>query len=323
MRHGLAVVCLMASACASENELRYTSTLQAQTNGVALSEDGLDSFAAMAGVTCTIDTNWGCPTEDVDLPTTEEKLVDHWAGETIGTSSQGVHIIEDGVWSGEADFAIADVRTASLTDSGHIIVSGTEDACFVQRDDGDVVEINGAICSEDATFSVDREAGTLFAATTLGVMSLSADREAQAGPGDLASYDPSLHVLYTADQGDTLLRALNMQGQEVWSVTTSGAIRSLTARGDRGEVMVLVDRNSGLALIERRDGENGKLLGKSVIPTADGIIESSDNGRTIAVIRGEEVNFFALDDDTEPVIDETPPECIVPTAPGQNIALGD
>ena len=69
--------------------------------------------------------------------------------------------------------------------------------------------------------------------------------------------------------------------------------------------------------------EDGRLLGRTTIPTADGTLESSENGHTIAVVREDEVNFFALDDGEEPVIDETPPECIVPTVPGQDINLGD
>jgi hypothetical protein len=324
MRYGFAVVCLWASACASESELRYTSTLQAETRGVALSEDGLDSFAAMSGVTCTIDTNWGCPTEDVDLPTTEERLTDHWNGQTVGVSAQGVHVIDHGVWLGDADREVSEVRTAALSEVGEVVVSGSGETCQVQFGADEPMLIDAAACAEGARYSVDRATGHLYASSPEGLVEVRSDRSRILGQGtDLADFDQSLHLLYTAVQGDRDLRALNMDGEEVWKVTTGGAIQSLAARGNRGEVMVLVDRPSGLAAIERREGESGRLLGTSAVPTSDGVLDSSDNGRTIAVIRLDEVNFFALDFDTEPVVDETPPNCIVPTAPGQEVNLGD
>jgi hypothetical protein len=322
MRYGF-VLCLAAAACASENELRFTSTLQAETRGVALSEDGLDSFAAMSGVTCTIDTNWGCPTEDVDLPTTEERLTDHWNGQTLGVSERGVHLIDRGVWLAEADREVAQVRTAALSEAGEVVVSGTPESCSVQLGDDEPMLIDGAACADDVHYSVDRATGHLYAAGPEGVVEVLSDRSRILGQGtDLADFDQSLHLLYTAVQGEPELRALDMDGEEVWKVTTGGAIQSLAARGMRGEVMVLVDRPSGLAAIERREGESGRLLDRTTVPSSDGQLDASDNGRTIAVIRSDEVNFFALDDG-EPVIDETPPNCIVPTAPGQEVNLGD
>jgi hypothetical protein len=323
MRYGFAF-CLLASACASESELRYTSTLQAETRGLALSEDGLDSFAAMSGVTCTIDTNWGCPTEDVDLPTLQERLTDHWNGQTLGVSEQGVHVIDHGVWLEDADRPLAQVRTAALSEVGEVVVSGDEQSCSVQFGEDEPMAIDESACADGVRYSVDRVTGTLYAAGAQGVVEVRSDRSRILGQGtDLADYDQSLQLLYTAIQGDAELRALDMDGEEVWKVTTGGAIQSLAARGRRGEVMVLVDRPSGLAAIERREGESGRLIDRSVVPTADGQLDSSDNGRTIAVIRMDEVNFFAIDEDTEPVIDETPPNCIVPTAPGQEVNLGD
>ncbi|MEO0603281.1 MAG: hypothetical protein AAF211_17715, partial [Myxococcota bacterium] len=53
-------------ACSPTEELRFTATLEADVNGLRLTPDGLDAVAAMAGTTCTIDTNWGCPVDVVD-----------------------------------------------------------------------------------------------------------------------------------------------------------------------------------------------------------------------------------------------------------------
>ena len=130
MTRTLAVVCLLATtACVSENELRYTSTLQAETNGVRLSEDGYDGFAAMSGTTCTIDANWGCPVADEDLPTEGEKVVDHHLGTTLATSDVGLHTIDAGKWQQSLDVDLWGLRTASLHDRGTMAISGDVRAC--------------------------------------------------------------------------------------------------------------------------------------------------------------------------------------------------
>jgi hypothetical protein len=311
----MVAACLLAAGCKSENELRYTATLQAETSGVAMSDDGLDGFAAMSGTTCTIDVNWGCPTDDEDLPTEQEQVVDHLGHQTIGVSPEGMHSIVDGKWNVDADIPVVGLRTANLTlDGGHVLLGGDTSDCWIRRDDGSIGAVPGEVCADDARHTVDRATGTMFVASG-GLLFKLAKGEAKelSEPGDLVAWDSSLHLLYTADSGTENLRALDPDGVIVWEADTKGPIRDIAARGDRGEVLVLMRREDGLGGMERRDGETGRLLGRSTLPTDDGTLTTSLNGVRIAVIRSDEVHFFALETDgEEPVVDTTPPTCIDP-----------
>lgn len=305
----------LLGACSSENELRYTATLQAETHGVVLSDDGLDGFAAMSGTTCTIDVNWGCPTADEDLPTEQESLVDHFGHETLGVSSEGVHAIVDGRWDQAADIAVQGVRTARLKrEGGHVVLGGSPEDCWIQHDGDDRVGVPGEACDDLAHTTIDRATGTMFVASDGRLLALERDGARELPqPGNLVAWDATVGLLYTAEKGSTDLWALEPSGELAWEAVTRDPIADIGARGERGEVMVLTKRSDGLGGMERRTGETGRLLGHSVLPTADGQITSSLNGVRIAVIRGDEVHFFALETDGEaPVVDETPPECIDP-----------
>lgn len=312
---GLFVVCASVASCTMENELRYTSTLQAETHGVALSDDGLDAHAAMSGTTCVIDAAWGCPTSDANLPSEDEVVLDHYQGVTLGRSVEGVHSIEGGVWVEADDVLVHGVRTAALYDDGKVVLTADEAGCWIQHGDDAPVAVNDDACAEGARYSVDHHDGTLFATTSGGVIAMERTALASmASAGDLLAWDASLHLLYTAFSGGDALRALDRKGREVWEVTSRGPIVSLAARGDRGEVLVSIEGEDGLGALERRDGENGRLLGSSSLPTDDGEIIASGNGMVVAISRFDEVHFFALDmgADGEPVVDPTPPECIDP-----------
>jgi hypothetical protein len=302
---------LLAAACASENELRYTATLQAETNGVVLSDDGLDGYAAMSGTTCTIDVNWGCPIADEDLPTVGEAVVDHHGEVTLCVSEQGLHTIRDGVWDETDDIQVAEIRTGRLADSGPVMLGGSPDACWIQH--GEVrTDAPGAACAEGAHHAVDRATGTLFVAADRQLWALAAgESERPLGPADLIAWDPGVRRLYAASAGGTDLQALDPDGTVAWSVQTRDPIVEVTARGALGEVLVLVERNDGLGSLERRDGETGKVLGRSILPTADGTVVASLNGVRVAVVRDDEVSFFALETDNAlPIVDDTPADCV-------------
>jgi hypothetical protein len=309
MRHLIPIaLALSLAACQSDQELRHTSTLQAVTNGVVLSDDGSEGFAAMQGTTCTIHTGWGCPTSDTNLPTYEERIVDHYRGETLGASPAGVHRIVNREWLEVEDIEIDDVVAARLTDEGAVFIRGDVDNCSVQWEDGTAVVAPSAACEMGGKVSVDREGGSIIVATSDGIITLNRDSsEAITERGDLVAWDRVTRLIYTADIGATTLRALTRRGALVWEVETLGAIRSLTALGRRGEVLVLVQNAEQMGTAERHDGETGKLLGTSTLPDAEGELSSSDNGQGIAVEREDEVHFYSLElSDDEPVVTDSP-----------------
>ncbi|HHO53205.1 MAG TPA: hypothetical protein ENK18_20605 [Deltaproteobacteria bacterium] len=309
---GLGAVVLVATACTSESELRYTATLGVETNGVALSADGLDAHAGMAETTCTIDTNWACPTSDVDLPTDEEKIFDHFGNTTLGASVEGVYLIRGSAWQQDEDLPIASVRGASLLEGGTVMVAGTVTDCRVHRGLELSQEVPAALCEEGSHYAFDRDDGTVFAGTPEGVFRVTLEGwESLDVYGDLIAWDHSLGLLYAATSGDPKVLAIRPNGVTEWSAQASGPITSIAARGEHGEVMVLAEDRDGFGVIERREGETGELLGRSRVPDADGDLVVSENGHTVAVVRNDEVNFFGLDaGGAGPTVDDTPPVCL-------------
>ncbi len=317
MRIELALVCLMAAACGSEQELRHTSTLEAQTDGLALSENGVEAHAAMSGTTCTIDPQWGCPVADADLPSAEEAVLDHVNGVTLGRSPKGLHKVDGSGWIRGDDIPQEDVKTARLVTGGAAMIWGNADSCHRQDDDGPASEVPGDACADGAQVDVDRQAGTLFVASADGLLAVnqeSTDR-LQRVTEDLVAWDSNLRQLYVAHKGSTTLRAVSRKGDERWSWESEGEIQSLDARGKRGEVMVLSAGADGFGIIDRLNGQTGEEEGSTDIPVTDAEVEVSADGSSVAVVADGEVHFYAFEDaEAEGEVElRDPPDCIQPT----------
>jgi len=308
----IAVITLAVTACTSENELRFVSTLDAETNGVALSEDGNDGHVGMAGMTCTISTEWGCPVDDADLPTTEERVLDHFEGMTLASSSLAVHQIDADGWRRTDDLEIDGVRAARYTQKGLLLVRGDRDDCVVQSGQQQT-SVPGALCGDHVEVEVDREKGALYAATGKGVYALDEKGAEQIDPGNLVAWDRTLKHIYTATRGEPVIHATTRGGEPVWSTDLGTPIRSIATRGDKGQVLVLTDSSDGFGIMHRIDGETGKTLSSSDLPDSAGDIEVSGNGHMVAIIRDEEVHFFSMVIDSEgesEVMERNPPSCL-------------
>ncbi|MBX2798667.1 MAG: hypothetical protein KTR31_13380 [Myxococcales bacterium] len=312
---GFGAVATMALGCQPENELRFTSTLDLETNGVVLTDDGLDAHGGMVGTTCTIDVNWGCPTEDADLPTENEKVLDHFAGTTVASSTEGLHIIRGQAWQQDEDLAVAGVVSAHLGSMGTSYISTVDTGCELTLGDR-TATVPSAVCGDDVRFAFDAKSGMTFAATDDGIVRMDIEGNDVIGEyGDLIAFDESLGHLYVAQTGGDILYAVRPNGAEIWSAQVGGTISSVAARGTLGEAIVMATAEDGKGLMERRDGRTGELLGRSWLPDGDSEVVVSDNGRTVAHVRPDEVHFYTLEegtDDDDIVIDETPPDCIVP-----------
>lgn len=319
MRHGVVVVCLAAWACASENELRYTATLDADTRGVVLTEEGDASVAAMSGTTCTIDPRWGCPVDDADLPTAEESVVDHHRGVTLGVSPRGLHQIDRDGWKRGSDLGIPAVATARLTEAGVAAVWNDGTRCAAVSG-GEAYAAPDAACA-NLDVTVDRDAGVLYVATDEGVYALGRSEARQllieGSKPDLVSWDPKLGQLYAAVTGSDIVIAVDPQGKKVWATQLAGAIQSVETRGRLGELLVLLKGDDGLGTLDRLDGETGDELGSSTVPDGEGEVVTSDDGTTVAIVREDEVHFFELEPDGPRADEEDEggdaPDCITPT----------
>jgi len=319
----------LTTACTSENELRYTSTLQAETNGVALSEDGLDAYAAMSGTTCKVDTNFGCPTSDANLPTEEEKVVDFWNGRLLGASVEGVHTIEQEQWLPDFDLPIQDVISAKLTEEGTIVMSGRPDDVCIFTTDAWTFDLPGELCAESVVTDIDRSRGAIFAATDLGdVFRIDAlGAELIREDADLVAVDPGRDLVLFANRGGREITAVDSSEELLWSVGTEGWIESVAVRGGRDLLLLLRDVEGGFGTVERRSLESGELIGSTSVPSIDGTLVVSDNGRTVGIVGLSEVNWYNLElPGDEPVIDETVETCMDMWdrgSGGWNLSIGD
>lgn len=309
----------LLAGCAVENELRYTATLGVQTQGVSLSEDGLDAFAAMDGTTCTINTAWGCPTEDTDLPTERERIVDHYRGETLARSDVGVHRITGSEWDAADDLVLEGVRTARLTDFGRVVLHQASTGCALVEEQAHV-DLPSQLCASEVHTDVDRRTGAMYAATAdQGIWRLSIAEGAVriADQGELIARDSQLQSTYLASRQRDL-RSIDDLGQVLWSAEDL-PLRSISAihtRGDKSDVVVFGERDDR-GVVLRIDGRTGQVRSQSEVPTGNGEIVVSGNGQTLAIVLDDAVHYYAIEVDGEdPVIDPDPPGCMQGFASG-------
>ncbi len=306
---GLAVV-VVVTGCTSEAELRYLSTLPTEVNGVVFSEDGVEAYVAMRGTTCTIETAWGCPVEDVDLPSGEERIVDHHAGRTLAVSPVGLHQIEGGTWAERADLRVDAVRWARFGKTGPIFVRGDDAGCAFQAAEGEPIRLEPAWC-DAVTLGVDRERDALWMADGQQVSRVSPDGVISfASSADLLDHDAATGLTYLAASGGSELYAVDDQGRVVWSSTNRGTVTDIVARGHRGDLLVL--RWDGpVGRLERRDGATGHLFESFSLPGADGELVVSENGVGVAIVVEDAVHHYNLEIVGEELpINDQPRSCI-------------
>lgn len=308
------IVCLaLLSACQSESELRFVSTLDAPTNGVRFSADGNESHVGMSGMTCTVSTEWGCPTDDADLPTEREVVLDHYEDRTLAASDGFVHEIDAGGWIRDADKAIPQVHEARYTAKGVLLLRGDDSACAVQLE-GAETALPTELCAEGLEVTVDRSRATFYAATPDGVVAIDLGGVQKVSKtGDLVAWDAKLDQLYVATTGKSEVLALTAEGAEIWTTDVGLPIQDLEARGDTGQVLVMAKDEEGFGRLFRLDGKTGKIRGSSQLPDGEGDLVVSDNGQGVGIIRPDNVHFFELvvtSEGEEPVLEEDPKDCL-------------
>jgi len=317
MRHVLMICGLATAGCVSEQGFVYRSTVVTHASGVAMSEDGLTSYAAMEGLTCALDVRWGCPTVEDDLPTAQEQVLDHLDGTTLASTDGRLHFLDGGVWRPERDLEVPALLTARLSDAGVLALTGEGGACSLSLD-GEAHAVESALC-RGASYEVDRR-GALVVATDDGVLRADGTEVIRlAERGDRVSVDRATDLVYVATAGQAGLDAVGPGGEAVWSVSLDAPVRDLVARGDKGDVIVLVETDDGLGRLERRDGRTGEVRAISPVPSAEGTLAVSGNGRTIALVTDDEIHHYEIVVDGELAPEGKPVDCVdlpVPESPG-------
>lgn len=292
MRAILVVACVGLGACAVDNELQYRSTVSAETRGVALSDDGLTSYAAMVDTTCALDTHWGCSVNDENLPTDDERVVDHYDGRTLAQSADRLFWMNGDTWNGD-EAEVPQLRAARLSDTGLLSLHGGGDSCAFSAGE-DVIEVDGALCAEGVRVAVDRR-GAIVAATAQGVF--RADRVGVtriADSGDRVAVDASLGQIYVATAGSPRVTAYDDAGVVRWTANTTSAVTDIAVRGDKLDLLVLAAGDNGTGLLRRIDGETGEEVSVGRLPDGHGEVVTSLNGRMIAIVTPTAIHHYEM-----------------------------
>jgi len=297
----LGLVAVGAAACAtSPVNFEHQSELAVASRGVALNTEGLDGIVGMFGTTCRVNVNDASIGEDYNFPTDDEEVVDaavlYGDNAVLVISDMGAHVTyPDRVWDwGTDDFGGPGVLEGGITHDSVAMLAG--DPCRVDWNSGsDAVstEVPSDLCA-GASFSVDRDDDRVFVANG-DVVKVTEDGYETIGDGaDLAVWDMEAQVLYATLVGSSTLYGIEEDGTMRWTTEVDGAIVSLDAMGTLGQAAVMIEHENGTGALLTVDGYTGEITSDLATPSAAEAVESSDNGKTLALVLPREVHFFSV-----------------------------
>jgi len=304
MRHvWLGLVIAGAAACnSSSSTFEHQSELEFATRGVALSPGGDDSVVGMMETTCQVDVLDARIGDDYDFPTAAESVHDNslLLGEdtVLVISDAGAHVTyPERFWDGMTDdFGRPGVVDGRIYADGIALLGDDgEEGCELEWYNGsDVASLSVASMCAGAGMAIDRETGRVW----LG----DGDKVVSAQPGgssdvdqaaDLLAWDASAQVLYAAKAGATVLHGLEADGTLRWASDVGGAIVDFDSMGDLGKAAVMIARD-GQGAIVTIDGFTGTIEGEMSTPEAALDLETSDNGKAMALVLPREVHYFEI-----------------------------
>ena len=295
----LGLVAVGAAACATPAvNFEHQSELAVASRGVALNTEGLDGIVGMFGTTCRVNVNDGSIGEDYNFPTEDEEVVDaavlYGDNAVLVISDMGAHVTyPDRVWDwGTDDFGGPGVLEGGITDDGVAMLAG--DPCRVDWSSGTDAVSTGvpADYCAGASFSVDRDDGRVFVANGEVAKVTEEGYETIADGADLVVWDMEAQVLYATLVGSSTLHGIEADGALRWTTEVEGAIVSLDVMGMLGQAAVMVEKENGAGALLTVDGYTGEITSELATPSAAEAVESSDNGKTLALVLPREVHFF-------------------------------
>ncbi|TVQ91118.1 MAG: hypothetical protein EA397_11530 [Deltaproteobacteria bacterium] len=296
---GLAVGC-----GASDADLVYRGTLNADTNGVVIYEDGRTGHAAMLGTTCAIDTSGGVA-DDVNIDGTSEDQVldgsqDGDGSVVLARTQDFLHIISgtQTSWSWGPNLAVTHNTAAPGVTDGAMTHDGVVAwaDCTVSWFDRDMNLLDSAVAPLDdcnATFAADFETGETFLANQTEIVRVTRDgADIFSDRADLMVFSPNASALVVADLGDSEVRALNLDGSLRWSTAVRGAVTDIEDLGRRGQVAVMLDHGDEGQLV-LLDAETGDFLRDFSLPSSAEVV-ASRGGSTLGMVVDNVVHFYNL-----------------------------
>jgi hypothetical protein len=166
---------------------------------------------------------------------------------------------------------------------------------FVSPEGRIVVSLPGETCEGGTSLSVDTSTGTVYVATTEGVVAATQEGWVELGiSGDFVAWDDAAGVLYVGKAGDVRVSAYSPSGVHVWTVDVGAPLTGLETMGDHGGVLAVVvteDGNTELIYLSPKDGRAESWL---VLHEAVFELSVSASGRRLAVVTEGQVDYFTV-----------------------------
>lgn len=305
MRHvWLGLVIAGAAACNSTSStFEHRSELEFATRGVALGPLGEDSVVGMMDTTCQVSVADARIGADYDFPTATETVRDNSLlyGEStvIVISDQGAHVTyPERFWDGMSeDFGRPGVVDGRVYGEGVVLLGDDgEEGCELEWNTGaDIASLSVAGMCAGAGMAIDRETGQVWLGDGSKVVTAqpggSSDIDQAA---DLLAWDATAQVLYSAKAGSEILHGLEADGTLRWASDVGGGIVGFDSMGPLGKAAVMVAVEGGQGAIVTVDGFTGVIEGTMTTPEPALAVETSDNGKAMALTLPREVHFFEI-----------------------------
>lgn len=299
----LASALAVLAACDGGPQFSHASTLHQDTRGVALA-DGDYARVGMSGTTCDVDTEYGSISTDYDYPGNDDTIHDVEGGKVAVTSDDGVHIVNRNptamVERQDYDLPVATYTDAVIIDDGVVVMGETPAGCHVDwagRDLDASAVMKPEICSANPALAADPTLGTAWVGTPEGIYTSSPiEGEGTAllteEGADLLVFDDTVGFMYAAIAGQNEVRALDLDGNQVWSMDVMGAVTDLADFGSRSSALVTVQYDDGSGSLLVLDGLTGQITSEMGTPDGNQRIASSEGGGKVALMRDSEVHFY-------------------------------
>lgn len=295
----------MLAACDGGLQFSHTSTLHQNTRGVALL-DGDYARVGMNGTTCDVDPSYAGVSTDYDYAGSEDTIHDVEGGKVIVTSDEGLHVIDrnPGVAQSESvrpTFGNADWTDGIATDDGAVLFGEASTGCMLEwvgYGDDITATLKPSVCDASPGIAVDPTTGTTWVGTIDGISVASPVSDAVSPfleeGADLMVFDSATELMYAATRGETEVRALDLEGTEIWRADVGGGVTDVEDFGERASALVSVAYADGTGAVLVLDGFTGELLSELGTPDGNQELTSSEGGSEIALVRDNEVHFYSV-----------------------------
>ena len=292
----IALAVLPLAACSEGVTFDLTSTMEAQTRGVAMFNWNEQGIAGMAEQTCSFDIGRGVVLGDlVDLPGSDDTVVDSDGSQALVTSGGGLWQVSD--WGDVNNVNTPDnVVDAAFTMDGITSIVSSDETCGVHYADwsDSTIALRDFDCSS-AVIEAGRETGMVFVAD--GSRVLRVDRvvtEQIESNADLLAWDDAAGVLVIANSQGSDVRGIDSAGNVEWTVAVDGIVDSIDTLGWESRTLVSFTKPDGSAEIVVLNSNSGDTHANVEVPETVTVIASPD-GVTVALDDGDAVHFYDVD----------------------------